>query len=286
LIRQAHTYLVGALSGVTLIAIAIAAFVFLVSTQVFHEWPIVAIGTASHKTAVAPAKALSGGTQTASAGTSKATAATAPTAPRRHHAAATKTATVAPTATPTQDHQASSTGGGDATSPATVVATAPTSSGRGNRSSPGGGNSSSHSSKPSSSSTNSPSSTTSSPSGSSPSGSSGSSGSSSGSGTTGSSSGSSGSGGSSGSAGGGGGGGTTTGPVTAGTKQLSEVLPEVVDGTVSGVDETVLGGTLEETGVTQVTEEVVNGVAGPESLVGQTVDGAGEVVGGLLGGGH
>ena len=79
--------------------------------------------------------------------------------------------------------------------------------------------------------------------------------------------------------------GTTTGPVTAVTKP-SQVITETVNETVSGVDETVLGGTLEETGVTPVTEEVVNGVAGPESLVGQTVDGAGEAVGGLLGGGH
>jgi hypothetical protein len=282
-IRQAHTYLVGALSGVTLIAIAIAAFVFLVSTQVFHEWPIAAIGTPSHKTALAPAKALSGSTQTASAGTSKATAATAPTAPRRnHHAGATGRSTVGPTATPIQ-HRHSSSIGGDASAPSTAVATPPTSSAGGNPSSSGGG-SGSHHSKPSSSSTNSSSTTTSStPS----SGTSGSSGSSSGSGSTGTSSGSSGSGGSSGSTGtGGGGGGTTTGPVTAGTKQLSEVLPEVVNGTVNGVDETVLGGTLEETGVTQVTEEVVDGVAGPESLVGQTVGGADEAVGGLLGGGH
>jgi hypothetical protein len=59
-----------------------------------------------------------------------------------------------------------------------------------------------------------------------------------------------------------------------------------VNETVNGVDESVLGGTLEETGVSQVTEEVVTGVAGPESPVGQTVEGVGEAVGGLLGGGH
>ena len=40
MIRQAHTYLVGALSGVVVIGIAIAAFVVLVSAQVFHELPI------------------------------------------------------------------------------------------------------------------------------------------------------------------------------------------------------------------------------------------------------
>jgi len=56
-----------------------------------------------------------------------------------------------------------------------------------------------------------------------------------------------------------------------------------VNGTVGTVDE-ALGGTLSETGVSKVTEEVVNGVAGPESVVGKTVDGVGEVVGGLVGG--
>ena len=53
--------------------------------------------------------------------------------------------------------------------------------------------------------------------------------------------------------------------------------------TVSGVDQT-LGGTLGEAGVTKVTEEVVNGVAGPESTVGEIVDKVGETVSGLLGG--
>src|SRR6476619_5900228 len=44
MIRQAHTYLVGAMSGATLIAIAIAAFVLLVSAQVFRDWPVAALG--------------------------------------------------------------------------------------------------------------------------------------------------------------------------------------------------------------------------------------------------
>ena len=43
MIRQAHTYLVGAMSGATLIAIAIAAFVLLVSAQVFGDWPVAAL---------------------------------------------------------------------------------------------------------------------------------------------------------------------------------------------------------------------------------------------------
>jgi hypothetical protein len=62
-----------------------------------------------------------------------------------------------------------------------------------------------------------------------------------------------------------------------------------VHNTVAGVD-TATGGALGDTGVTQVTEEVVKGVAGPESPVGETVDKTvekvKETVGGLLGGGH
>jgi hypothetical protein len=58
-----------------------------------------------------------------------------------------------------------------------------------------------------------------------------------------------------------------------------------VNETVHAVDEGVLGGTLEKTGVTEATESVVNGVAGPETVVGKTVQGVGEDVGGLLGGG-
>jgi hypothetical protein len=56
---------------------------------------------------------------------------------------------------------------------------------------------------------------------------------------------------------------------------------------VVGTADEATGGTLGETGVTHVTEEAVEGVAGPESVVGKTVDGVGEVVGGLVGGnGH
>jgi hypothetical protein len=44
----------------------------------------------------------------------------------------------------------------------------------------------------------------------------------------------------------------------------------------------VLGGALGESGATGVTEGVVKGVAGPESPVGQVVDGTLEAVGGLL----
>src|SRR5262245_57415733 len=40
MVRQAHSYLVGAMSGATLIAMAIAAFVLLASAQVFRDWPL------------------------------------------------------------------------------------------------------------------------------------------------------------------------------------------------------------------------------------------------------
>ena len=61
-------------------------------------------------------------------------------------------------------------------------------------------------------------------------------------------------------------------------------MTETVNDTVNQVDQTALGGTLGETGVTEVTEGVVNGVVGPESTVGKVVDETVEAVGGLLGG--
>jgi hypothetical protein len=56
------------------------------------------------------------------------------------------------------------------------------------------------------------------------------------------------------------------------------------NGTVNQVDETVTGGALDKTGVTGVTEGVVEGVAGPESPVGKVVDETVGAVGGLLDG--
>jgi hypothetical protein len=66
-------------------------------------------------------------------------------------------------------------------------------------------------------------------------------------------------------------------------------VTNTVNDTVTGVDG-VTGGALGNAGVPHVTEEVVNGVAGPESPIGETVDKTvekvKEAVGGLLGGGH
>jgi len=86
-----------------------------------------------------------------------------------------------------------------------------------------------------------------------------------------------GSGGTASSAGGGGGGGGSTSPST------STQVTGTVNETVNQVDQTVTGGALDETGVTQVTEEAVNGVVGSESTVGKVVDGAVGTVEGALG---
>ena len=93
MIRQAHNYLVGALSGVTLIGIAIAVFVVLVSAQVFHDWPIAALSSHNDQSSVAPAKALPGADQTADTVPTGSTAAAAPT-----NAAKAVASTAAPTA--------------------------------------------------------------------------------------------------------------------------------------------------------------------------------------------
>jgi hypothetical protein len=79
---------------------------------------------------------------------------------------------------------------------------------------------------------------------------------------------------------GGGGGETGGGSTTASTP--SGKVTSTVNETVNQVDQTVTGGVLEETGVTQVTEGAVNGVAGPESTVGKVVDGTVGTVEGIL----
>jgi hypothetical protein len=67
MIRQAHTYLVSAMSGATLIAIAIAAFVLLVSAQVFRDWPVAALGSGDDSASVSKAEPV-GATPAAAAG--------------------------------------------------------------------------------------------------------------------------------------------------------------------------------------------------------------------------
>ena len=44
MIRQAHTYLAGAVSGTALIAVAVVVFVLLVSLQALRDWPLAGLG--------------------------------------------------------------------------------------------------------------------------------------------------------------------------------------------------------------------------------------------------
>jgi hypothetical protein len=81
----------------------------------------------------------------------------------------------------------------------------------------------------------------------------------------------------------GGGGGGAAGGSSGGTTSPSSEVTGTVNETVNQVDQTVAGGALNETGVTQATEEAVNGVAGPESTVGKVVDGTVGTVEGALG---
>jgi hypothetical protein len=295
LIRQAHTYLVGALSGVVVIGIAIAAFVVLVSAQVFHDLPIPALSSSDQKAAaVSQGKALTGTPDRAVATTggigAGATGQSNPTPAngagptgqagadnsgdgQPHQAAppqeatrpaeiveaapTTTTTTPTPTTTTTGGHEGSSTGGdktGGGNSSQTSSNQQPTSSPNSGGNSGGSSNSSAGTSGNSGSTSGSPTNT---------------SGSSGGAPSTGTS----------------GGGSTTTSPpaTPVTTSKPSEAITETVNGAVGTVDE-ALGGALSEGGVTKVTEEVVNGAAGPESVVGKTVDGVGEVVGGLVGG--
>src|SRR5829696_9271116 len=60
MIRQAHTYLAGAVSGTVLIAIAVAIFVLLVSVQAAKDWPLAGLvgGGDDAATEVEPAQAI------------------------------------------------------------------------------------------------------------------------------------------------------------------------------------------------------------------------------------
>jgi len=288
MIRQAHTYLVGALSGVVVIGIAIAAFVVLVSAQVFHDLPIPALSSSDQNAAaVSQGKALTSPDRAVATIGGVSTGTTQPNHVTANANAAGGGQTGA-NSQPPAHHQATPSPTRDATAPAEVVETAPSNGTvtgeRGSKSS-GGNSGGSHNSQPSTS--HSPSS---SPNG----GSVGGGNATSTSGTSGSGNGGS-SGGTTTSTSGSSGGGAATGisgkgsisvsppatPVT--TAKPSETITESVNGAVGTVDEAT-GGALSESGATPVIEEVANGVSGPESVVGKTVDGVGEVVGGLAGG--
>jgi hypothetical protein len=280
MIRQAHTYLVGALSGVVVIGIAIAAFVVLVSAQVFHDLPIPALSSSDQKAAaVSQGKALSSPDRAVATTGGVSTGTTQPDHATANANAADGGRAGANNSQPPANHQANPAPTQDATAPAEVVETSSGDGGdQGSSTSTNGGDSGSHNSQPSTS--HQPSS--------SPDGGSG------GGGNATSTSGTSGNGGSGGGAptttSGSSGGGTATGtssappatPVT--TAKPSETITESVNGAVGTVDEAT-GGALSEGGVTPVVEEAVNNAAGPESVVGKTVDEVGQVVGGLVGSG-
>jgi hypothetical protein len=226
MIRQAQTYLVSAMSGATLIAIAIVVFVLLVSVQVFRDWPIAALG-GNDEPHISDSRATSApSAATTASSPAAAAAAQAPTGPKSNgarsdggaaqthvseagQAPSVPTATTSPVGSPETGSDGNQGSQGPGTSPATQN---PPNSGTGSVSSGGSG----------------------------------------------------------------------SGSATP-TSSPSGQLTETVNGTVNQVDETVTGA-LGKTGVTEVTEGVVNGVAGPESVVGKVVDGTVETVNGLLGG--
>lgn len=233
MIRQAHTYLAGAVSGTALIAVAIVAFVLLVSAQAIRDWPLGGLGFAGgDSAAVSPgdtdgadaASAAGGGDADAAAkagGAGGIDSGAGSDSPQNSGAVAggsapgtTDTSSPSPD-TPVSNSPGDGTNGGGGNDAPTGSASSP-GSGGGGGSQPGG-------------------------------------------------------------SGGGGGGGGATSP--------SGTVAGAVNDTVAGVD-TVTGGAVSGAGVTKVTEGVVEGTVGPESTVGQTVDKAGETVGGLLPGGH
>lgn len=67
MIRQARSYLVGAVSGTTLVAVAVVAFVALVSVQTLRDWPLAGLVGGGE---AEPTEARTAGPQGATAGSS------------------------------------------------------------------------------------------------------------------------------------------------------------------------------------------------------------------------
>src|SRR4051794_2615252 len=75
MIRQAHTYLAGAVSGTALVAAAVVAFVMLVSFQALRDWPLTDLNIGGgDDTTVGPSQS-NGGTGAGSAPATPAAAA-------------------------------------------------------------------------------------------------------------------------------------------------------------------------------------------------------------------
>ncbi len=232
MIRQAHTYLAGAVSGSALVGAAVVAFVLLVSLQALKDWPLAGIGGAGGESAVSSGQPVQGGTAAGGAAAPGAVAGTA--APGGAAGQSGKG--------PDGGQSAAAQQGGQPTATTSPLPGSPASQAP----SPAAGDGASTPSAASNP-----------------------------------------------SAGGGSdGGGSGSPPVKAGGgapggggQSTSGTVTGAVNDTVSGVDQS-LGGALSETGAAKVTEEVVNGVAGPESPIGETLDKTVEAVGGLVGGGR
>lgn len=240
MVRQAHNYLAGAVSGTALIAAAMVAFVMLVSFQALRDWPLVGLGGDGSAGSVSPAhEAQSGGPATTGLGGATPAAAEVRAAGRHVGAGGTQVTNGLGTGaqqgagggeSPTADpHQTRDTPAAAPAAPQSGSGSARAGSSEGATSSGNGGGAN-------------------------------------------------------------GAGGSSSGTESGGGKSTastpSEAVTGTVDNTVKGVDEAT-GGALGDAGVTQTTEEAVEGVAGPESIVGgtvdQTVEKVQETVGGLLG---
>jgi hypothetical protein len=239
MVRQAHTYLVGAMSGATLIAAAIAVFVVLVSALVFQDWPIAGLGSGGEDSAAVPGGRSTGpqaGDEAAANGAASGAGGAAATNPseRGKRRQTNATSVDAPGGTTLQPG-GGAPGGEAGGEPGGAAGTGTDTGGSGSpapQGSPAAGGS--------------------------------------------------GAGGGGGGAGAGGGGGGGSGAGGESGSSTSGSVTDTVNETVHGLDETVTGGALEKTGVTGVTEEVVDGTLGPESTVGKVVDETVGVVGGLL----
>jgi hypothetical protein len=74
MIRQAHTYLAGAVSSTALVAAAVVAFVLLVSFQALRDWPLAGIGIGGDDSAATGPSTPGSGSATSPAGTGGASA--------------------------------------------------------------------------------------------------------------------------------------------------------------------------------------------------------------------
>lgn len=233
MIRQAHTYLAGAVSGTAMVAAAVVAFVLLVSFQALKDWPLAGISLGGDDSSATVPSNPAAGSAGPGAGTGAAGAAAGPGA-------------TAGSARGGDGRAAGAQGDRAAVDASPTAATgSPTAEAPPSGPSDQGASAPSGSSSPTGSASASP------------------------------------------AGGGGGGGGANPGAgSSAGSsgQSTSGAVTETVNKTVSGADEAT-GGVIGSTGVTKVTEEAVNNVAGPESTVGNTVDEVVKGVGGLLGAG-